>query len=117
MATKLEKGYYAVYNPHGKPFNELPVIYGFNHGGYPGSFMGVLLAEDGTSLGAHLCSHEGHMKRDLGISEGTRPDRHEEFKKHYPNGYRMDFVSREDTLAHKGLKEALKKNQNKKNKQ
>jgi hypothetical protein len=27
---------WAVFNPHDKPLDELPVIYGFNNGGSPG---------------------------------------------------------------------------------
>lgn len=83
---------YAIYNPQGRPFEELPVIFGFNNGGNPGWYSGRLLAEDGTGLGSHICSHEGYMLADLGILDGSRPDRHEGFRKHYPDGYRMEFV-------------------------
>lgn len=100
---------YAVYNPNDKPLTELPVIYGFNNGGRPGWFQGELVAEDGRYLGGHSCSHEGYMGHDLGILEGSRPDRHEDFKKHYPDGYRMDFVSHEDVTDHPQLTEAIKR--------
>jgi hypothetical protein len=53
------------------------------------------------------------MEHDLGILEGTRPDRHETFQKHYPDGYRMEFIPgdvvRERT--HEGLEWAYKRNQ------
>lgn len=98
---------YAVFNPHGKPVDELPFIYGFNNGESPGWFSGVLLAEDGTPLGGHLCSHEYYMLGDLGITEGSRPDRHEDFQKHYPDGYRMDFVTFDDVRSHEGLSKAI----------
>lgn len=98
----------AVFNPHGKPIAELPVIYGFNNGGSPGWFSAVLIAADGTTLGGHACSHEGYMPHDLGVLEGTRPDRHETFRKHYPDGYRMEFVSYHDTKEHAGLQEAFR---------
>lgn len=101
----------AVFNPHGKPLNELPVIYGFNNGGEPGWMSGVLLAEDGTYLGGHICSSESYMPHDLGVIEGARPDRHEAFRKHYPDGYCMDFVSGRDARGHVGLNAAFKKNQ------
>lgn len=68
---------YAVHNPHDRPINELPVIYGFNNGGSPGWYSGCLLAEDGAALGGHVCSAEGYMPHDLGILEGARPDRQE----------------------------------------
>lgn len=105
---------WAVFNPHGKPVHELPVIYGFNNGGRPGLLSAVLMAEDGTGLGGHCCSNEGYMEGDLGILEGTRPDRHEEFKKHYPDGYRMEFVSHDEVHAHEALMYAVRQNQEKK---
>jgi len=97
----------AVYNPNQRPVEELPVIYGFNNGGSPGWFSGQLLAEDGTPLGGHLCSHEGYMPHDLGVLEGTRPDRHEAFREHYPGGYRMEFVSYDQGETHPGLQAAI----------
>lgn len=105
-----DKGW-AVYNPHGKPVETLPVIYGFNNGGSPGWYWGVLLAEDGTHLGGHVCSHEGYMEHDLGISEGSRPDRHEGFQKHYPDGYRMEFVGSDSVMTHAGITAACERNQ------
>jgi len=101
---------YAVYNPDGVPVADLPVIYGFNNGGSPGWFSGVLLAADGTGLGGHVCSNEYYMLGDLGILDGSRPDRHEGFRAHYPRGYRMDFVSYSDARKHPGLKAAFAAN-------
>jgi len=100
----------AHYNPKNKPIGELPIIYGFNNGGSPGWYSAELLAEDGTYLGGHICSSEGYMPHDLGILEGTRPDRHETFKEHYPDGYRMQFIKGSDVKMHEGLNEALKLN-------
>lgn len=97
----------AVFNPHQKPVDELPVIYGFNNGGQPGWFSGVLLAQDGTGLGGHICSHELYMPGDLGVLEGARPDRHEAFRQHYPDGYRMEFVGYDDVPGHAGLMAAV----------
>jgi hypothetical protein len=102
---------YAIYNPHNKPIEELPVIYGFNNGGSPGWYSGELLAEDGHFLGSHICTNEGYMLGDLGIYEGHRPDRHEDFKKHYPDGYRMDFISLNEVKTDSGLMKAYEKNQ------
>ena len=102
----------AVFNPHDKPVDELPRIYGFNNGGDPRTFLSaVLLAEDGTHLGGHACSSEGYMPADLGILEGTRPDRHEQFRQHYPEGYRMEFVGFDKVKSHSGLLAAYKLNQ------
>lgn len=101
---------YAVFNPHQKPVDELPVIYGFNNGGSSFFLQGQLIAEDGTPLGGHACSAEGYMYHDLGIVEGSRPDRHEAFQKHYPDGYRMDFVPYADVMSHAGLAAAFERN-------
>jgi hypothetical protein len=101
----------AFFNPKDRPIDELPVIYGFNNGGSPGWYSAVLLAEDGTGLGGHICSAEGYMPHDLGILEGTRPDRHEEFRMHYPDGYRMEFIGEDRVRTHEGLLAAYKRNQ------
>ena len=101
----------AVFNPHRKPVSDLPVIYGFNNGGEPGWMSAVLIAEDGTALGGHLCSSEAYMPADLGVLEGTREDRHEkDFQTHYPDGYRMEFVSHSDVPSHEALNAAFKLN-------
>ena len=97
----------AMYNPKNKPIDELPIIYGFNNSGSPGMLSAVLLAEDGTGLGSHACSHEGYMPGDLGILKGTRPDRHKGFRDHYPEGYRMTFVESQNIDRHKGLNKAF----------
>ena len=102
---------HAIFNPHDKPEHMLPVIYGFNNGGSPGWYSACLLAEDGTGLGGHICSHEGYMRHDLGILEGSRPDRHEHFKAHYPDGYRMAFIPSDEVRTHPGLEAAYQKNQ------
>lgn len=102
----------AIFNPHNKPESELPVIYGFNNGGSPGWMSAVAIAEDGVCLGGHCCSSECYMPADLGVLEGTRPDRHDEsFKPHFPDGYRMEFVSSDDIESHKGLQAAFANNE------
>ena len=104
----------AVHNPNDEPIEKLPVIYGFNNGGGEPFLSAVLLAEDGTYLGGHACSHEGYMPHDLGCVEGSRPDRHEEvFQKHYPDGYRMEFVGMDQVQSNVGLMCAYQKNQKK----
>lgn len=101
---------YAVFNPHDKPVAELPVIYGFNNGGSAGWYSACLIAEDGTGLGGHICSHEGYMPGDLGILKDSGSDRHEGFKAHYPDGYRMDFVPHSQVRDHAALAEAFRLN-------
>lgn len=101
---------YSVFNPQNKPVDDLPVIYGFNNGGKAGLLLATLVAEDGTALGSHCCSHEFYMRHDLGIADGSRPDRHETFQKHYPDGYRMDFVPYDGVKAHEKLLKAFSLN-------
>ena len=101
---------WAIYNPHNTPIQSLPVIYGFNNGGAI-LMSAVLLAEDGEGLGSHACTSEAYMPADLGILEGTRPDRHEGFRQHYPEGYRMEFVSHDAVEDHAGLMAAFALNQ------
>jgi len=98
---------WAVHNPLNKPIGELPVIYGFNNGGSRQFLSACLIAEDGTELGGHCCSAEGYMPHDLGILEGSRPDRHETFRQHYPDGYRMEFVGYNEYKSHDKLKAAV----------
>lgn len=96
-----------VFNPLQVSEDILPRIYGFNNGGETDWYGGILIAEDGTILGSHVCSHEPYMPFDLGIIEGAREDRHVEFRKHYPNGYVMEFVSYNDVKEHTKLTNAL----------
>jgi hypothetical protein len=102
---------FEVYNPHGKPIEELPFIYGFNNGGSRGWYHACLISQDGEGLGDHLCSDESFMYGDLGLLKGSRSDRHATFREHYPDGYRMDFVSEKVGLSHEGFAAALKANQ------
>ena len=100
----------AIFNPLNTPVEGLPVIYGFNNGGAEGWLSAILIAEDGTGLGGHICSSEAHMPHDLGILENTRPDRHETFRAHYPEGYRMEFVPYDAVPKHEALQAAFVKN-------
>lgn len=98
----------AIHNPHNLPVEELPVIYGFNNGGNSvWGFEGTLIAQDGTYLGGHLCSSEAYMPADLGVLEGTSPSRHETFRAHYPDGYRMEFVGYDAIDGHDRLKAVI----------
>ena len=107
----------AVYNPHDKPLADLPTIYGHNNtrsdDGTHYFLEGRIMAEDGTYFGGHACSSEAYMLHDLGILEGCRPDRHETFREHYPDGYRMEFVSWRDVEKHEGLAAAYEHNEQK----
>ena len=106
--TMWSDGVWAMYNPIGLSLETLPKIFGFNNGGDPGFYVAQLLTQDGWGIGSHICSHEGFMQGDLGITHGSRPDRHEEFRSHYPRGYRMEFVSSAEAANHTEFKAALK---------
>ena len=98
----------AIYNPHNKDEDELPTIFGFNNN--IGSYyqQGVLLSEDGFYLGGHSCTNESYMIGDLGVVEGSSPDRHKnQFKPHYPDGYKMEFVSYDDVEGNEKLMKAI----------
>lgn len=88
-----------------------PKIYCFSNvkGGEEG--LALALAEDGTILGSHWCSHEVYVKHDLGVTPGARLDRHEKYVKHYPDGYEMEFVPAAEVDAHEGLNLAYERNQ------
>ncbi len=96
---EMEGRGWAVFNPNELPANDLPLIIGFNNGGIPGLLDACLLAEDGVHLGSHACSSVGYMPHDLGVLEGSRPDRHKTFREHYPEGYRMVFLDAKDPLT------------------
>ncbi len=89
----------------------MPKIYCFSNVVGGGEGVAYAMAEDGTILGSHLCSNEYYVPKDLGVIEGYRPDRHETYKKHYPNGYEMEFVKSSDIDTHEGLQKAFKLNQ------
>jgi len=101
---------FRVYNPENKPFDDLPVIFGFNNGGSTGWLEAVAIAEDGVALGNHICSSEFYMPSDLGLLDETRPDREQAYKEHYPHGFRCEFVSYDDVHNTPKLVEAFRLN-------
>lgn len=85
-------------------------IYCFSNvvGGGDGS--AYAMGDDGVVLGSHWCSHEFYVPNDLGVTKGSRADRHITYKEHFPNGYEMEFVRASDIDMHEGLQEAFKLN-------
>lgn len=61
-----------------------PAIYLFSNSP-DGDGVAYAMAEDGTVLGSHLCSHWGYMRHDL----HDRGDRKIRCEEHYPDGYRL----------------------------
>lgn len=101
---------YRIYNPHGKPIDELPLISGFNNGGRHGTYSGVIIAQDGTVLGGHICSNEHYMLHDLGVAATGPEYRRVAFEAHYPDGCRTRFVSYADVQNDPIIQEALRLN-------
>ena len=64
--------------------SSLPAIYLFSNS-RDGDGCAYAIAEDGTVLGTHWCSHWGYMRHDL----HDRADRKATCEAHYPGGYRL----------------------------
>lgn len=47
------------------------------------------LAEDGTMLAGHVCSHRGFISHDMGITSDWK---HDLYDKHYPDGYELVLI-------------------------
>ena len=47
------------------------------------------------------------MPFDLGLVEDSRSDRLDEYKKHYPDGFRCEFVPHAKAKDHTGLRDAM----------
>lgn len=88
-----------------------PKIFAFSNVRGGGDGIALAMAEDGTVLGSHWCSHEGYVSYDLGVTPGSRADRHETYAAHYPAGYDMEFVRAADVAIHAGLTRAFELNQ------
>lgn len=99
-----------IFNPQNVEPSGLPTIYAFSNA-RGGDGEAYAMAADGTVLGSHWCSAEGYVLGDLGVIPGWRDDRHETYRKHYPNGYRMEFVPQRELKTHPGLTEAWRLNQ------
>ena len=100
-----------IFNPQDRPIEELPLVYGFNNGDSLLGFLdAVLLAEDGACLYGHTCSTEGWMPSDLGIAEHGNEVPRDVCRRHYPHGFRMEFVRTSAQPTHTGLQAALRRN-------
>jgi len=86
-------------------------IYCFSNTKNGGEGPAVAMGDDGVVLGGHFCSHEGFVPGDLGVTEGSRPDRHKTYKEHFPDGYEMEFVPVRELDSHEGLQKAFELNQ------
>lgn len=88
---------------------EKPKIYVFSSAdGREGACFAM--AEDGTVLGSHWCSSQNFALHDLGVIKGSRPDRHDHYRQHYPGGYEMEFIPADQLESHAGFQKAFKLN-------
>lgn len=80
-----------------------PKIYAFVNGRVQwGDYLPTALAEDGTSLAGHCSSSLSFAKHDIGIGSDWK---HEAYRKHYPNGYELEWV--DDVSTHAGVQAAI----------
>lgn len=70
----------------------LPAIYLFSNA-RNGDGIAYAMAEDGTVLGTHWCSHWGYMRHDL----HDRSDRRHACEAHYPDGYQLIVLGKDQT--------------------
>lgn len=81
-------------------------IYCFNNGGSPGWMNAVAIADDGNCLAQHICSSEGFMAHDLGITSNWK---HDNYNKHFGQGnWELEWVG--DPVTHAGLNAAIELN-------
>lgn len=78
-------------------------IYLFVNCAYPhlGALEAMAVSEDGVVLATHLSSNQTWAQHDLGITSGRQ---HDKYKRYYPNGYELEWVT--DPSTHAGLVEA-----------
>lgn len=84
-------------------------LYLFNNGStFEGCNNCYSMADDGTVLGNHICSHDNYMLHDL----HDRKDRLETIKKHFGNEpYEVELIPSNKVESHQGLAEACRLNQ------
>ena len=74
----------------------------------PTEVYAFALAEDGTWLGGHLCSNPSWIRHDMGFDSDWH---HEDYNKHYPEGYILEFIDLKDLDTHEGYQKAFALNQ------
>lgn len=86
----------------------LPRIYVFSMEGNPGEGPFIAMAEDGAIVGNHYCSSEAWACHDL-ISNLTPNHHFEEYKRHYPNGFEMEFCCAKERFINVRLAKAIER--------
>ena len=72
-----------------------PKVYICYRFGYVDSDMvGLAYAEDGTCIAhGHMCHDEECVKSEMGLTSNRN---HDKYQEHYPDGYELEYVSREE---------------------
>jgi len=83
--------------------NDKPKIYVFINGGSPGWYHATALSEDGDFLADHICSSEGFVPHDMGLTSDWK---REHYAKQYPDGYELIFVPHNESKNDLGIKAA-----------
>ena len=81
-------------------------IYCLNNGGSVGFYEALAIADDGNVLASHLCSHEGYMAHDLGMTSSWK---HENYNEHFGEGNWV-LVWIDDPANDERIKNALELN-------
>lgn len=65
-------------------------IYCFNNGESAFGAVALAVGDDGKCLASHICSHEGYMRHDLGITSTLK---HENYNTHFGEGnWELEWV-------------------------
>ncbi len=72
-----------------------------------GDVIGYALAEDGHCIGQHLSSNFMFSQHDMGLTSDWK---HDNYDKHYPEGYDLEWINEEDLDNHQGWLDAIKLN-------
>ena len=84
-------------------------IYCFVNSGAESDWQNVLaMCEDGNVLASHISSSEHYARNDIGI---TSDRKHDLYKKHCLDGYKLVWVDWKDVNNHEGIASAYIKNQ------
>ena len=83
-----------------------PRIFCFINSHAPENYYVLAMAEDGNVLGSHLSSSPMWARHDIGLDSEWK---HDEYGKHYPNGYELEWV--DNPRTHAGLQAAYALNQ------
>lgn len=89
-----------------KVFPRLPEIYVFQSSEGDTYIGGKAIAEDGSYVASHSSSDETWLRHDLGVTSDWY---HDDYRKHYPHGFRVVWVAPAEVPTHAGIQAAFAK--------